>query len=183
MYDHKILSFAARSLIMNGVCLLFGRPVIRDRNRFIEALQSLQAGSGCVIQALDADKVVSERHLIFATEKALRAFSEGRNIAKDPGVEILRYASGERQIERALSIGLSNSTERIALIIVPGVSGQMADALTLSGIMEIDGIGCSFKAKAVKEIFGITEDELWAAGEARIEDLVLERVALVDTYR
>ncbi len=168
---------------MNGIRLLFGRPVVRNRNEFVSALRAIQTRSGCVIQALDADKVVSERHLIFAAEKALRAFSEGRNIAKDTGVEVLRYASGERQIERALSIGLSDSTERIALIILPGRNGQMPDDLELSGIVEIDGIGCSFKADAVKKTFEISEEELWAAGEARIADLVLERVALVDTYR
>ena len=61
------------------------------------------------MQALDADKVVSERHISFAAEKALAAFSERRNIAKDAGMEIMRYASGERQIERALFMGVSGS--------------------------------------------------------------------------
>lgn len=135
------------------------------------------------MQAMDADNVVSERHITFAAEKALFAFSNGRNVAKDLGVEILRYASGERQIERALSIGLSGSTERVALIIIPGKNGLMPEDSELSNLIEIDRKRCSFKVEAVKKIFNISKEELWAAGETRISDLVLERVALVDTYR
>lgn len=181
--DRKVLSFIIRSSIMSGVCLLFGRPIICDITEFVLALRKLQARTGCIIQAIDADNIVSERHLTFAAEKALQAFLEGRNIAKDPGVEILRYASGERQIERALTIGLSDSTERIALLIIPGQNGLMPEDSELSSIIEIDHKGCSFKAEAVKKTFNISEEELWAAGEKRISDLVLERVALVDTYR
>jgi len=168
---------------MSGIRLLFGRPIICDRNEFVLALRKLQAQAGCTIQAMDADNIVSERHLTFAAEKAMRAFSEGRNIAKDLGVEILRYASGERQIERALTIGLTACTERVVILIIPGQSGLMPEDSELSSIIDIDDRGCSFKAEAVKTTFNISEDELWAAGKARITDLVLERVALVDTYR
>jgi KEOPS complex subunit Cgi121 len=168
---------------MSGIRLFFGKPVLCSKSGIISALRSLQEQSGCTIQAMDADKIVSERHLICAAEKAERAFSEGRNIASDPGMEILRYASGERQIERALSLGLSDSTERIAIIVLPKENGHVPDDSQLSCIIEIDGIGCSFKAEAVKKAFDISEEELWAAGDARISDLVLERVALVDTYR
>jgi len=168
---------------MNGIRLLFGRPIIRDKSEFVSALRKLQSQTGCTIQAIDANNIVSERHLTFAAEKALRAFSEGRNIAKDLGVEILRYASGERQIERALSIGLSDSTKRVAILIIPGQSGLMPENSELSSIIETDSKGCSFKAEAVRNIFNISEEELRAAGETRIPDLVLERVALADTYR
>ncbi len=102
---------------MNEIRLLFGKPVIRDRSELISVIKDLQTRHGCVVQALDADKVVSERHIFFATEKAFAAFSQGRNIAKDVGMEIMRYASGERQIERALQMGISDCTKRIALIL------------------------------------------------------------------
>jgi KEOPS complex subunit Cgi121 len=171
---------------MDETRLLFGKPVIKDTKEFISAVRGLQAKTGCVIQALDADNVVSERHLIFAIEKAFAAFSEKRNIAKDPGVEILRYASGERQIERALSIGVSGSTRRIALVVIrTAFAGAPAwpDCSDLSRLIEVDGMGCSFNLDALRETFNISEEEIWAAGEAQIPDLVLERVALVDTIR
>ena len=169
---------------MNQIRLLFGRPVIRDRGQLLSAIKDLQSRHGCIVQALDADKVVSERHIYFAAEKALAAFSEKRNIAKDRGMEIMRYASGERQIERALSMGISDGTKRIALVLAcTGSQCRWPDASELSRLIEPDGAGCSFSAKAVEEAFNISSEELQSVGEARIEDLVIERVALVDTYR
>ena len=172
---------------MDEIALLFGRPTIRDKGKFLEALREIKSISGCHVQALDARMVASERHLTFAAEKALLAFSEGRNVAKDLGVEILRYASGQRQIERALSMGLSDDTERIALVAICKVQeGSRSKEICLSGllrIVEADGLGCSFSEDAIRAAFEITDQELSAAGWDRIPDLVLERVALTDTYR
>ncbi len=182
--DRKVLNFLIRFSIMNEVRLLFGAPAIRDKAQFIQAIRNLQKRSGCVIQALDADKVVSETHLIFAAEKAMAAFFQGRNIAKDPGLEILRYASGERQINGALDMGLADTTKRIALILTAfGKSCSLPDDSELSEIVAQDGKGCAFRPEAVKKTFCISPEEIDAVGEARIPDLVLERVALVDTYR
>ena len=152
--------------------------------QFLSAMKDLQSRHGCIVQALDADKIAGERHIRFAVEKALAAFSEQRNIAKDAGMEIMRYASGERQIEKALFMRISDRTERIALVLV-GSDSQYCwpDASELSRIIELDGQVCSSCAKAVKEAFNISSEELGAVGEERIEDLVIERVALADTYR
>jgi KEOPS complex subunit Cgi121 len=166
---------------MNEIRLLFGKTVIRDKGLLISAIKDLQSRHGCIVQALDADKVAGERHILFAAKKALAAFSEERNIAKDAGMEIMRYASGERQIERALFMRISDRTERIVLVL--SGSGSLPDASELSRIIELDGRGSSFCAKAIIEAFNITSEELQAVGEERIEDLVIERVALVDTYR
>ena len=169
---------------MNEVRLLFGAPAIRNKAQLILAIRNMQKRCDCVIQALDADKVVSETHLRFAAEKAMAAFSQGRNIANDPGLEILRYASGERQINGALYMGLADSTERIALILTTfGKSCSLPNDSELSEIVEQDGKGCAFRLEAVKKNFCISPEEIDAVGEARIPDLVLERVALVDTYR
>lgn len=168
---------------MSYIRLLFGRPAIRDSAGLLSALRGLQDRHCCIVQALDADLVVSERHILFAVKKALSAISEGRNIAKDPGMEIMRYASGERQIERALDMGISDSTERIALVLVSPCDTDLPDSLDLSCMIEQDGMGCSYSREAVMEAFNISREELEAAGEGRIEDLVIERVALVDTYR
>jgi len=169
---------------MNEIRVLFGKPATQDSARLISALKDLQSRYGCVAQALDADLIVSERQVIFAAEKALAAFSEGRNIAKDMGMEIMRYASGERQIERAFVIGITDRTRRIALVLVnSGEESSWPESLDLSGVIELDGRGYAFDAAAVIEVFHITAAELVAVGEEKIEDLVLERVALADTYR
>jgi KEOPS complex subunit Cgi121 len=170
--------------MMNETRLLFGKPVAQERGQLIKAIRDLQSRHGLIAQALDASLVVSERHIHFAVQKALSAFCEGRNIANDAGVEIMRYASGERQIERALVMGISDRTRRIALILAKA-EGQVGwpDDSELCQIIEPDGCGCSFDPEAVKDLFHISSQELEAVGEQKMEDLVIERVALVDTYR
>ena len=169
---------------MNEIRLLFGKPANQERGRIIPAIRDLQSRHGLIVQALDADKIAGQKHIHFAVEKALSAFSEQRNIAKDAGMEIMRYASGERQIERALFMGISDRTERIALVLAgSGSECSWPDASELSRIVELDGRSCSFCAKAVIEAFNISSEELRAVGKERIEDLVIERVALADTYR
>jgi len=171
---------------VKDIRLLFGKPGSGNRDHLLSILRRLEAEHGCTIQAIDADKVVSERHLIFAAEKALKAFAEGRNVAKDLGLEILRYASGERQIERALAMGITPATRRIALVMIR--NGEMGsakrafpDADLLAQVIVPDGQSSSFVAEAVRETFHISDKEIAAVGESRIPDLVLERVALVDT--
>ena len=168
---------------MNEIRLLFGKPTI-ESGHLIRAVRDLQSRHGLIAQALDARLVVSERHIQFAAEKALSALSDGRNIANDPGMEIMRYASGERQIERALGMGVSDQTGRIALVMarVDG-RGEWPDDRELCQIIEPDGESSLFDPGAVKDIFNISSQELQAVGEERMEDLVIERVALVETYR
>jgi KEOPS complex subunit Cgi121 len=163
---------------MSQICLVFGKPKINDKDNFLAALRDINSKYRCTVQALDAEKVVSEKHAIFAAKKALRAFREGRNVAKDLGVEILRYASGERQINRALFMGISKATERVALIAVSN-NGLTPD---LSNLIDVDELGCNWKPSTVIDAFNISEEEIFAVGEARIPDIVLERVALVDAF-
>lgn len=156
--------------------LLFGRPI----PGIVNAIKSLRS-RGYLIQALDAAMVVSERHVFYAAEKAIAAFQEGRNVAKDLGIEILRYASGQRQIEKALSLGVSDATERVALLIVDDLEDDEVRRIANTLIVPDDR--GSFDVERVRRFYDISDAEIEAAGEDRIPDLVLERVALVDAYR
>ncbi len=169
---------------MNEIRLLFGKPAIQERGQLISAIRDLQSRHGLIVQAMDACKLAGKRHIHFAVEKALAAISEQRNIAKDAGMEIMRYASGERQIERALAMGVDDRTERVALVLVrEDMSRSWPEDWELSEIIEPDQDAISFDASAVREQFQIPFEEIAAVGEERLEDLVVERVALADTYR
>lgn len=163
---------------MSDLRLIFGRPKIREKEAFLAALREAAAATGCLVQAMDASYLVSESHAALAAEKALLAFAEERNVAKDLGLEILRYASGKRQIERALCLGVSEVTGRVALVVV-----ENGTPLDTSDIIEVDGDGPCWSRAAVREAFEIGDAEIEAVGEERIPDLVLERVALLDAYR
>ncbi|MDD2439025.1 MAG: KEOPS complex subunit Cgi121 [Methanosarcinaceae archaeon] len=166
--------------------ILCGTLNIPDLHEFLNKTKALATACGVVIQGLNSDLLAGKRHLDFAIEKALRAFAEGKNVAKDPGIEIMRYAAGERQIERSFLLGLSEGENRGAFVVLGGDIEKVEQALL--GLKEFFiETSCSAqlaytpeKRKGILEKFGIEEPELEAAGDAQIPELVLERVALAD---
>lgn len=71
------------------------------------------------LQIFDANCIAGEKHILFATLNALNAFKQNRNISKSIEVEILIYASGQRQITKALEmIGLKEDTSEIAVAFI-----------------------------------------------------------------
>jgi KEOPS complex subunit Cgi121 len=158
-----------------NIKLLYGRPVLKEG--LPSALCELSKDGRSLLQAIDAKIIVCDEHATFAAKKAMLAIQEGRNAARDPGIEILRYASGSRQIERAMKAGVTSATNRIALIVVGDIPEGLDD------LIEFDGIGARYDPQLVKTAFQITDEELEAVGPGRLADLVIERVALVDAYR
>lgn len=165
--------------------IVCGTVQIPNLSGFLKTVNSIASENEITIQGLNAGLIAGERHLHFAVGKALRAVAAGRNIAKDPGIEIMRYAAGERQIERSFSIGLREGENNAVFVLL----GKMDNLiLTLSAIRElIEEKPCNEllaysepKRKGILSQFGITEAEIEASGEEHIPELVIERVALVD---
>jgi len=152
---------------------------------FLKTVSSIASENEVVIQGLNADLIAGERHLHFAIRKALRAVAAGKNKAKDPGIEIMRYAAGERQIERSFSIGLREG-ENNAVFVLFGKMDNVILALSAIRVL-IDVKTCSeilaysnSKKNGILSLFGITAKEIEASGEEHIPELVIERVALAD---
>lgn len=165
--------------------IICGRVRIQNLSDFLKSVSFIASENDVVIQGLNADLIAGERHLHFAIRKALRAAAAGRNIAKDPGIEIMRYAAGERQIERSFSIGLREGVNNAVFVLF----GEMDNLIpALPAIRElIDEKPCSelldysdSKKMEVISLFGITDAEIEASGEEYIPELVIERVALAD---
>jgi KEOPS complex subunit Cgi121 len=148
-------------------------PVAKPES-LIDALRSLDGGEGAV---LDADMVCGADHLRSAAMHALRAFGRGDNASSTLAMETLLYASGERQITKAMKkVGLRPGAERVALVLfdVEDV-GAVLCALELR---RDDAVLEPSLEKARR--FGITEQELRAVTHDKYQELVLERVAFVD---
>ena len=165
--------------------IICGTLKIPNLSGFLKTIGSIASENEIVIQGLNADLIAGERHLHLAIRKALRAVAAGKNIAKDPGIEVMRYAAGERQIERSFSIGLREGVNNAVFVLF----GKMDNViLALSTIRElIDEKPCSellnysdSKRKGILPLFGITDAEIEASGEEHIPELVIERVALAD---
>lgn len=171
--------------IMN-IQIISGTITIPDSNKFLAQLSGIADRYMLTIQILNADMLSGIRHIQFAVEKAIRSFGSGRNIANNLGMEIMLYASGNRQIDKALDLGIKNGENRVAIVLV-GENGTQEAALTVKTFLNSEDASLveysDRKKEYVLEIFGITAAELEAVGDNKIPELVLERVALVDILK
>lgn len=162
-----------------------GRIFIEDMKVFLREIADKSKANGCIIQTINADRVAGEKHLHFAVTKALRAFDQGRNAAKDMGIEIMRYASGKRQIEEAFSMGVHQGQNNVVFIVM----GEACSVPACVGILKqmivpVDVIAyLPSKKEEIIMQFGITADEIAVVGEQMVPELVIERVALVDVLK
>lgn len=144
-----------------------------------------------VAQVVDARYVASERHLVDAFAKALRAHRRGEGVAEALAMETLLYAAGTRQIDEATAIGPGSDTDVVAVVAASTGTGD-GDAVrqALEAVGEApEGFPCSDET-AMMDVYDVAERELAAVSgegaEARaraLERLVRERVALLDVEK
>jgi KEOPS complex subunit Cgi121 len=161
--------------------ILEGTISIYDTEKFLQKLKKISKDKNIILQALDADKLAGEEHIMFAVQKAINSFKTGRNIANDLAKEIMLYAAGTRQINKALKLGVHNGENNIALVTV----GEDIDVLSEFNEIIAKPVLQYNKSKnqVLMEIFNITEEEIKSVGDDKIPELVLERVALVDVIK
>ncbi|RZN37239.1 MAG: hypothetical protein EFT35_06460 [Methanophagales archaeon ANME-1-THS] len=175
--------------------ILAGNLWISTVDDFLSALKAIAHTYRVTIQALDANLLAGEEHLQAAVQKALRALKRKKTITSDLGMEILLYASGRRQIERALEMGVRAGEHKVAVVIVDETGAKDLEVVAEEvrrkiGIAEIslqdwesDLEKDAHKRERIKDFFSISRDELSAVGEQKLKMLVLERVALVDVLK
>ncbi|MHC1576688.1 MAG: KEOPS complex subunit Cgi121 [Methanosarcinaceae archaeon] len=163
--------------------ILEGIVVIDELHMFIDRLRNISLAHDVTLQAMNADLIAGSGHLDLAIRNATRAMEEHRNVAKDLGVEIMRYASGKRQIGAAFSIGLTEGENRAVFVIIGDAVGAAAnDVRELIAEQPLLKYSPSKKNRIISQ-FDITDAELEAVGEETIPSLVVERVALVDVLK
>lgn len=146
-----------------------------DVDELVTRLGVLGDAHGAAVQAFDARYVAGRQHLTRAVEFANRARERGDAIADDRAVEILLYAAGRRQINRALEMGVEPGETPIVVVVDGGNEVDAANAVQdlLSPISTLDG-----NSERLRAFFDVGERELTAT-DASLEDLVCERVALL----
>lgn len=160
--------------------LVEGVVEIDDVGAFVERVGDVADETGTTVQVFDARYVVSRRHLERAVELADRAISRGENVARDRAVEILCYVAGRRQIDRALTLGVEEGeTPVVALVDGDNGSDEADAAAALVDLFEPGETLGDYDEQLVRDYFEIQDTELEATAGS-VEDLVLERVALLD---
>ena len=170
-----------------------------DVDAFVAELGDVGDEYGVTVQVFDARHVVSRRHLERALELADRERARGDGIARDRAVEVLLYAAGRRQIDRALEMGVGEG-ETPAVVLVDAEADDDAgsdeatrgepgaepdEAAAADAVRDLLAPGETlgdYDAERVREFFDVGERER-AATDATLEDLVLERVALLVVER
>jgi len=164
-----------------------GRLRIDDLDDFLDRLDAIGDEHGVAVQAFDARYVAGREHLRRACELADRARARDDMIARDPGVEILLYAAGRRQIRDALTMGVSRG-EGPAVVVCHAVGDRSEDdverervACAVVESMECLDAGPTLDAadpELIAEFFDVTDAER-AATDATLAALVCERVAML----
>lgn len=150
-------------------------------------------GLGVDLQFFDADLVASQRHLYFAALNGLQAFRDGRNISKSLAVEVMLYASAQRQIQRAIErCGIKPQTANMATVVVGENPVEIKAAVDAVGrcvgstaddsVLEVTAA----KRGLIMEAFSIKPQEIDAVlrggdVDEAVINLVVERVALLAT--
>lgn len=169
-----------------------GRLHIDDLDGVLERLDAIGADHDVAVQAFDARYVAGREHLERACELADRAHARDEMIARDPGVEIMLYAAGRRQIQDALEMGVSRS-EQPAIVVCHAVGsrqgkdgGDSATERERAACEVVETMECldptatqeASDPKLIAEFFDVTDAER-AATDATLSELVAERVAML----
>ncbi|ELZ27844.1 KEOPS complex Cgi121-like subunit [Halosimplex carlsbadense 2-9-1] len=185
-----------------------GVATVEDLDAFVARLGAIGDEHGVTVQAFDARCVVDRAHLRRAVELADRSLARGENVARDRAVEILLYAAGTRQIDRALELGVSEGECPAVVLVDAGDAGERgpdaepetesapsdgataAERRAVEAVRGMDGPGRLEPAETlgeydpdrVREYFEVSDAELDAV-EGTLADAVRERVALLDVEK
>ncbi|MCC6017420.1 MAG: hypothetical protein LM601_00020 [Candidatus Verstraetearchaeota archaeon] len=169
-------------------------PVSRDR--LIGVLESLRGIFR--IQFLNADSIVSWRHVASAALKALRSFKCGRNISHSIEMELLLYCSGERQIKDALRVsGLGEFVKDFVLAVFGSSESEVYNGLKrfldscLEAKLNINVLSnrSMDHFKHLMELFNVSEDELKSVSKRglsswdALEYILIERGCALEVYK
>lgn len=159
-----------------------------DVDAFVTALDEVAERHGVTVQAFDARYVVSRRHLARALELADRERDRGDGIARERAVEVLLYVAGRRQIDQALELGIGvGETPTVVLVDAPEDGSDERDtersaATEVRALLDRAETLGYYNEDWVREYYDVGQAEL-AATDASLEELVLERVALLVVER
>ncbi len=159
------------------------------------ALKAIRSGSqsDVAVQFFDADLIATWEHLYFAVVDALMAFETKRTISKTLAVEVVLYASAQRQISRAINaLGVKVGCRNVAVVVVGNASLTVESVLRLVSqklSKESDDRVLELSTKKIRNIraaFKITDEELQVVAKngdlnRALVDLVIERMALLST--
>lgn len=170
----------------------FRNVKIEDAEEFLKAIRK-EKQQNTAVQFFNAELVATWQHLYFATLNALTAFRNKRNISKNVAMEIMLYASAQRQIRKAIAlVGVKRDSANMAVVIIgenPDFVQTALNTVTKRIGAEPDETVLELskgKMQSIRRAFDISERELETVMkknnlEQALVNLVVERMALLAT--
>jgi KEOPS complex subunit Cgi121 len=169
----------------NAACTIrYAEVTVAEPEVLLKVLRAIADTTGSRIICFDADKLAGRAHAEAALCHARRSFAAGEAISHTFEMEALLYAAGSRQCSTAITFGLHKGGNHLYVCCCPAPEGIWG---LLSAHLEFrtdpgDDLSPA-KAARLRDLFAISSEELAATGEKRLQDLVLERVALLDVIK
>ena len=134
-----------------------GRMPAGKAGEVLSESKAVAARLGIEILLMDAGLVLGNTHIESAIEHASRAFGRGRNVATTKMLEVMLYASGERQLSSAIEkMGVRPATTSVAVVVSD--RSRLADVFESLHIERDDSVLEGDVSKLAA--FGITKGEI-----------------------
>jgi len=165
--------------------IIGARGNIQNIDNFLKKIRELSDKNNVTIQVFNADLIYGDKHLISAYEHAARAIKQNRNTTNSLEMEILLYAAGERQLKIAIpKMGIRKGKSNLALIAVS--KDKKLDPVIKNLLREFnlerDDKLLEGNENTIKN-FGLNKKEIETVNKNKYQDLILEKVALVDIIK
>ena len=165
-----------------------GKVTVDSIESFMAAINEFNTKHSIFIQVFNAEMICGKIHLQSAVEHALRALEQQRMSTQSLQMEILLYASGERQLKHAIpKVGVKEGEGHIAILF-------LKESATKQSLNEdINLFIKTFHVKRDDSLLNISKSKIqhWGFSKKEIqtintesyEDLILEKIAIVDIIK
>lgn len=138
----------------------------------------------CDIALLNAEYIANKGHAELAAKKAIKSWNQSENIARTLPMEVLIYASANRQINQAQEMGIKGNVENKVVAVIIGDERCIGKFKEITGFKEETVLHMDEKKKErLKKFFDIKEEEIRVTGVEKIPDIIKERVVLFDMFK
>ncbi|WP_455368234.1 KEOPS complex subunit Cgi121 [[Eubacterium] cellulosolvens] len=174
--------------------LLIEGLVSKKTINYDELMQTLKRKSSDVmIQLFDSNLILGYDHILFSVLNALKGKKNNKMISEDLPMEILVYASAQRQINKSIEmLGVRKDSRRIVLIALSKSEKRLYDLRDLISKMQDPYIDDSLfnmwnseMARTIKTMFKISNSEVKSVKRKNysdrkiFEELIIEKMALL----
>ncbi|MGD9937579.1 MAG: KEOPS complex subunit Cgi121 [Methanoregulaceae archaeon] len=161
----------------------YATVTVDEPGQFLTVVREIGAATGTRIVLFDADRMAGAEHARSALRHAVRSSERGEMIARSLEMEALLYAAGSRQTRVGRTFGLHPGENRCYVALSEPAGGAWEEIGRLVHFVPEPDAPSPGHRERLCDLFGITPEELGVAGEDRLYELVLERVALLDATR